>query len=52
MVSAFLRALIGADFSLAVHIRRLFYGFGPFTDTARDALTYFSGRAFRILDGR
>jgi hypothetical protein len=30
MVSALLRALIGADFLLAPRIKRLFYGFSPF----------------------
>jgi hypothetical protein len=39
MVLALLRALIGANFSLTTRIWQLFYGFGPFTGTARDALT-------------
>jgi hypothetical protein len=39
MVSALLRALIDIDFLPATHIGWLFYGFGPFTCTARDALT-------------
>jgi hypothetical protein len=39
VVSAYLRALIGADFSLAARIRQLFYGFALFTGAARDALS-------------
>jgi hypothetical protein len=39
MVSGLLRALIGAVCLLATLNWRLFYGFGPFTGTARDALT-------------
>jgi hypothetical protein len=38
-VSARLRALIGAVFSLKTINWRLFYGFGTFTGTSRDALT-------------
>jgi hypothetical protein len=38
MVSALLRLLIGADFSPAARIERLFYGFAPFSGVARDAL--------------
>jgi hypothetical protein len=38
MVSALLRALLGADFSLAARIGRLLYGFAPFSGAARDAL--------------
>jgi hypothetical protein len=43
MVSACIRVPIGAIFSLETINWRLLYGFGPFTDTARDALSNLVG---------